>query len=455
MTETPHLSLTTPLFSSAAMRAIFDDRARLQRMLDLLARLARAQASLGVIPAMASEIITRSCRAECFDVAALAAAAVPLGDVASAIVAALTAEVAKTDAEAARFVNWGTAPQDLIDTALVMELRDGIDALIADLDRAIKAFAALAGKHRRLPMVARTGLRHALPMPFGLKVAGYAAALARSRERLRRLRKESLLLQLGGAAGTLDMLDERGLEVAQRLAALLNLTVPDAPWHSHRDRLAEIAACFAILAGSCGKIARDVALMMQTDVAEAFEPVPEGAAATMVQRRVPLAATAAVAAATLTPNLAATIFAAQIQEHERAAGAWAAEWPTFPALALATSGALANVVHIAEGLEIDAERMRANIDTSGGLIMAEPVALALSAKLGKAQAQAVVEEACGKAVAEKRPLQEVLAADERVTAHLPTADLARLFEPMAYQGAAQTFIERQVASLQNRAPKRS
>jgi 3-carboxy-cis,cis-muconate cycloisomerase len=455
MTEPSHLSLTLPLFSSAAMRAIFDDRARLQRLLDLLARLARAQASLGVIPAMASEIISRSCRAEGYDLAALAAAAVPAGDLASAVVAALTAEVAKTDAEAARFVNWGTAVQDLIDTVLVIELRDGIDALNADLDRAVKAFAALAGKHRRLPMVARTGLRHALPMPFGLKVAGYAAALARSRDRLRRLRKEGLVLQFGGTAGTLDVLDERGIEVAQRLAALLNLTVPDAPWHSHRDRLAEIAASFAILAGTCGKIARDVVLMMQTDVAEVFEPAPAGATATMVQMRSPVAATAAVAAAMLVPNLAATIFAAQMQEHERAAGAWAAEWPTYPALALATSGALANVVQIAEGLEIDAERMRANLDTSGGLIMAEPVVLALSDKLGKAPAQALVEEACRKAVAEKRPLQDVLAADERVTAHLSTADLARMFEPMAYQGTAQTFIERQVASLQERGPKRS
>ena len=194
------------------------------------------------------------------------------GNVATPLVAALTDEVAKTDAEAARYVHWGAAAQDVIDTALMLELRAGIDVLLADLNRAIDGFTALAGRHRRTAAVARTSLQHALPMPFGLKLAGYAAALARSRERLRRLRKEALVLQFGGAAGTLAALGENGLAVTDRLAALLDLPAPDAPWHAHSDRLAEIASALAILTGTCGKIARDVALLMQTEVGEAYEP---------------------------------------------------------------------------------------------------------------------------------------------------------------------------------------
>ena len=202
-------------------------------------------------------------------------------------------------------------------------------------------------------------------MPFGLKLAGYAAALARSRERLRGCASEALVLQFGGAAGTLAALGERGFDVAERLAALLDLPLPDAPWHSHRDRLAEVAAAFAILAGTCGKIARDVALMMQTEVGEAFEPAApgRGGSSTLPHKRNPIAAAAALAGRDASRrNLAATILAAQVQEHERALGGWQTEWTTFPALALVTSGALAAVVEIAEGLEIDVERMRANLD---------------------------------------------------------------------------------------------
>src|SRR5207237_4509532 len=195
-------------------------------------------------------------------------------------------------------------------------------------------------------MVARTWLQHALPMPFGLKLAEYAAALHRSRARLKRLREETLALQFGGAAGTLAALGDKGLVVAEKLAAELKLPLPEAPWHSHRDRIAEAASVFAILTGSCGKIARDVSLLMQTDVAEAFEPAGEGrgGSSTRPHKRNPVACAAALAAATMAPNLAATIFAAQVQEHERSAGPWHAEWPALPTLQLVTSGALAATV---------------------------------------------------------------------------------------------------------------
>src|SRR5262245_17339288 len=449
-------TLLSPLYSSAAMRAILDDRARLQRMLDFEATLARAQGALGIIPASPIDTIIYCCKAELYDMAALGEAGVAAGNVAIPVINALTAEVEKARPQAGRYVHWGATSQDMIDTALVLELRAAIDALLNDLDRAIAGFTALAGRHRRTPSVARTSLQHALPMPFGLKVAGYAAALSRSRERLRRLRKEALLLQLGGSAGTLAAYGEKGLDLADRLAGLLDLPSADAPWHSHRDRLAEVASAFAILAGTCGKIARDVALMMQTDVAEAFEPVAAGRgdAAIMPHKRNPSAAAAALAAATIAPNLLSTIMAAQVQEHERGLAGAQAEWSTFPALALVTSGALAAIVDIAQGLEVDSERMRVNLAQTRGLIMAEAVAFALGSKLGKQEANRIVEQASRKALAGKRNLQDVLDEDDQVTLWFSGGELAKLCEPMRYQGSAQTFIDRMVGSLQGRGGKR-
>src|SRR6202045_4727708 len=332
---------------------------------------------------------------------------------------------------------------------MMLTLRAAIDALLGDIDRGVAGFAKLARQHRNTAMAARTWLQHALPMPFGLKLAEYAAALHRSRVRLQRLRREAVMLQFGGAAGTLAALGDKGLLVAERLAQELELPLPDAPWHTHRDRIAEAASVFAILAGTCGKIARDVQLMMQTDVAEAFEPSGEGrgGSSTMPHKRNPVAAATALAAATMAPNLAATIFAAQVQDHERSAGPWHAEWPTLPMLLLVTSGAPAATVDIAEGLEVDAARMRLNLGATRGLIMAEAVTFALAEKIGKSEAHHLVEAASKKAVAGKKHLRDVLAKDPKVSAHLSADKLTKLLEPMAYQGASQALIDRLLASF--------
>jgi 3-carboxy-cis,cis-muconate cycloisomerase len=328
-------------------------------------------------------------------------------------------------------------------------LRVGIDVLLVDLDRAIAGFAALARKHRNTAVVARTWLQHALPMPFGLKLAEYAAALHRSKLRLKRLRAETLALQFGGAAGTLAALGDKGLAVSEALARELKLPLPEAPWHTHRDRIAEAASVFAIISGSCGKIARDVSLMMQTDVGEAFEPAGagRGGSSTMPHKRNPVAAASALGAATIAPNLAATIFAAQVQDHERSAGPWHAEWPTLPALMLVTSGALVAIVDLAEGLEVDAARMRANLDATHGLIMAEAVTFALAEKIGKSDAHHLMEAASKKAVADQKHLRDVLTSDSKVTDHLDAKQIAALFDPMAYQGVSQALIDRLLTSL--------
>jgi 3-carboxy-cis,cis-muconate cycloisomerase len=441
--------LLAPMLSSGPMRAVCDDAATLQNMLDFEAALARAEAATGVIPNSAVEGIASACKAAEFDLAALAEAATRSGNLAIPLVKALTARVARSDPEAARYVHWGATSQDVIDTAAMLTLRGAIGVLLADLDRAIAGFAKLARQHRDTPAVARTWLQHALPMPFGLKLAEYAAALSRSRRRVRRLREESLALQFGGAAGTLAALGDKGFAVAGKLAAELKLPLPEAPWHTHRDRIAEVASVLAILTGSCGKIARDISLLMQTDVAEAFEPSGEGrgGSSTMPHKRNPVAAPIALAAATMAPNLAATIFAAQVQDHERSAGPWHAEWPTLPTLLLVTSGALAAIVDIAEGLEVDVARMRLNLDATHGLIMAEAVTMALAVRVGKSDAHHLVEAASKRALAENRHLRDVLTEDPKVTAELAADQIAKLFEPMAYQGASQALIDRLLASL--------
>jgi 3-carboxy-cis,cis-muconate cycloisomerase len=449
--STPLSPLLAPLFSSAAMRAICDDATYLQHMLDFEAALARAEAAAGVIPDGAAAPIGKACKADAFDLPAIAEAATRAGNIAIPLVKALTANVAKADTEAARYVHWGATSQDVIDTATMLMLRAAINALLTDIDRAVAGFAKLARQHRDTAVVARTWLQHALPMPFGLKLAEYAAALHRSRHRLKGLRDSALALQFGGAAGTLAALGDNGLVVAEKLAAELKLPLPAAPWHTHRDRIAEAASVFAILSGTCGKIARDVSLMMQTDVGEAFEPAGagRGGSSTMPHKRNPVACASALGAATMAPQLAATIFASQVQDHERSAGPWHAEWPTLPTLMLVTSGALAAIVELAEGLEVDTERMRANLDTTHGLIMAEAVTFALADKIGKSDAHHLLEAASKVAISEKKHLRDVLVHDPRVTAHLGADEIAKLFDPMAYQGVSQTLIDRLLKSLYN------
>ena len=431
------------------MRTVCDDEVYLQLMLDFEHALARAEVAVGIIPASAVVSIAKACHAEGFDRTALAEAAVRAGNLAIPLVKMLTEKVTGADPAAGRYVHWGATSQDVIDTATMLGLRAAINALLADLDRAIAGFARLAFQHRETAVVARTWLQHALPMPFGLKLAEYAAALHRSRERLKRLRSDTLALQFGGAAGTLAALGDNGLKVAEQLAQELSLPLPDAPWHTHRDRIADVASALAILTGTCGKIARDVSLMMQTDVGEAFEPAGEGrgGSSTMPHKRNPVAAARALAAATMAPNLAATILAAQVQDHERSAGPWHAEWPTLPTLQLVTSGALAAIAEIAEGLEIDVTRMRANLDMTQGLVMAEAVSMALAEKVGKSEAHHLVEAASRRAIETRQHLRTVLTDDTRVTTHIPAAELEALFDPMGYQGVAQTLIDRLLAPL--------
>ena len=441
-------TLTGPMGASSDMLRVFSDQAAVQRMLDFEAGLARAEAAHGVIPASAVAAIVACCDAARIDMPALAQSAAAAGNLAIPLVKQLTAAVLKDDAEAGKYVHWGATSQDAIDTGLVLQLRDALDLIAADLDGLADALAVLASSHRDTIMIGRTWLQHALPTRLGLKAAGCLDAVLRHRQRLSDLRGRALALQFGGAAGTLASLGDKGLAVAATLAQDLGLSLPDLPWHTQRDRVAEAATVLGLLTGTLGKLARDISLLMQTDVGEVAEPSApgRGGSSTMPHKRNPVGCAAALSAAVRVPALVSTMLSGMVQEHERALGGWQAEWDTLPDIALLTSGALRQMREVAAGLGVDAARMRANLDITHGLIMGEAVMLALGAGIGRMAAHKLVERASQKAVAEQRHLRDVLADDSEVTQHLSSTELDRLFDPANYIGEAGAFVHRVLAS---------
>ena len=432
------------LFGTAEVSALFAERARLQGMLDFEAGLARAEARTGVIPASAGPAIAGKCRAELFDIADLGHATARAGNPVIPMVMHLAALVAAEDAGAARYVHWGATSQDAMDTGLVLQLRSFLAVLEGDLRRLSAALARLAGAHRETLLVGRTWLQPALPVTLGLKAAGWLDAVDRHRARLAEGGARALALQFGGAAGTLAALGERGLEVAEALAGELQLPLPALPWHAHRDRMAEVATGLGLLVGTLGKIARDVSLLMQAEVAEALEPggAGRGGSSTMPHKRNPVAAAVVLAAAIRAPGLVATMLSAMVQEHERGLGGWHAEWETLPALCVLGAGALRQAVETIEGLELDPARMRANVEATHGQILAEAVTMALGSRIGRLAAHELVERACHQAAATRRHLGAVLAEDPAVTAHLSRADLDRLLEYRNYIGVATALVDR-------------
>lgn len=440
------------LLGSPAVGAIFSDQGRLQGMLDFEAALATAEAHVGVIPAIAAPAISAKCRAELFDPAALAEATALAGNPVIPLVRHLTSLVAAAVPEAARFVHWGATSQDAMDTGLVLQLREALAPIGSDLTRLAEALAALADAHKLTLLPGRTWLQHAVPITFGLKAAGWLDAVERHRMRLSGLRPRLLALQFGGAAGTLAALGDRGPAVAAALAEELKLTLPDVPWHTERDRLAELATTSAMIVGTLGKIARDLSLLMQTDVSEAFEPagLGRGGSSTMPHKRNPVTCSVVLAAATRAPGLAATLLASMVQEHERGLGGWHAEWVALPELMVVTAGALSQMADTMRNLDIDTDRMQANLDATQGLMMAEAVTLALGPTLGRLAAHERVEAACCRAMSEGRHLRQVLAEDAVIKAQLAPQDFDRLFDPRNHLGAAVALVERVLAARSHR-----
>lgn len=443
------------LFSTGDFLEIFSDRRVLQGMLDFEAALARAEAAHGIIPAAAAAAIESQCRAELFDIAKIAHEGAAAGNLAIPLVKALTASVAGRDPQAARFVHWGATSQDAIDTGLILQLRDAIAHIESDLERFSRALAALAHEDKRTIMAGRTWMQQALPITFGLKVAGWYSAIERHRTRLRELRPRVLVLQLGGAAGTLASLGPHALNVVTAVAKDLNLDVPDLPWQAERDRIAEAGTFCGLLTGTLGKIARDVSLLMQTEIGEVFEPAAEGrgGSSAMPQKRNPVGSAVALSAAIRVPALVSTLLAAMPQENERGMGNWHAEWETLPQVFRLTAGALAQMIQVVEGLEVDRDRMAKNLELTNGLILAEAVTLALAVRIGRPAAHELVEHACRSAIEQKRHLRDVLWEKSQVRDQISQGDLEKLFDPENYLGLAETWVDRAVpAPLKAAAP---
>jgi len=440
--------LLDPLFTTEKMHDIFSDHGRLQGMLDFEAALARAEVQTGILPAKAASTIAAQCHAGSYDLEALGNASALAGNPAIPLVRELTARVAARDGEAARFVHWGATSQDAMDTGLVLQLRAALDTIDADLARLAAALASLAQKHARTPLAGRTWLQQGPPVTLGLKAAGWLSAVDRHRTRTAQVRTDVATLQFGGAVGTLAALGEQGMDVATALAAELNLALPDLPWHAQRDRVAAVATTLGLLVGTLGKIARDVSLLMQTEIAEALEPTGpgRGGSSTMPHKRNPVGSAVILAAAARVPSLVAIMLGAMVQEHERGLGGWHAEWETLPEICLITAGALARTIEIIGGLEVDRKKMAADLDATRGLIMAEAVSIALAAHLGRQSAHELVESACRVAVREKKHLRDVLAADARVKKHLSDAALDRALDPARYTGQAEGFVARTLAA---------
>jgi 3-carboxy-cis,cis-muconate cycloisomerase len=449
------MHLLDPLFRWPALDDIFSDRICAQRMLDFEAGLARAEAHVGVIPSAAAVVIGKKCRADLVDFSSLSQSAASSGNLAIPLVKQLTSLVARESPEGAHHVHWGATSQDVIDTGLVLQLREALGLIGAELERLSDLTAELVSKYRSTPIVARTWMQHALPTTFGFKAACWLDALNRHRVHLSTLRRQNLVLQFGGAVGTLAALNGRGLDVAQALAKELQLPLPEIPWHSHRDRIVEVASALGILTGTLAKIARDISLHAQTELAELSEPAAagRGGSSTMPHKRNPVTSAVILSTATRVPALVSTMLSAMVQEDERGLGGWHAEWETLPEIVRLSGGALHHLTEILPGLEINSHKMRDNLDLTKGLIFAEAVSMALAEKIGLPQAHQLLDAASNHARSAGMHLRDVLPQDPQVTKHLDTADLDRLFDPQQYLGVANLFIDRVLSQYQSSIPK--
>lgn len=435
-------------FTRADMREVFSDHGRLQGMLDFEAALARAEARCGVIPEAAVEPIEAACKAELYDLDALAQAISTSGNSAIPLAKALGKRVAERDVEAERYAHLGATSQDAMDTGLVLQIRRAIALLEQDLTSLGNMLADQAERHAETPMSGRTWLQHATPVTLGMKIASWLGPITRHRQRLQEIRPRLLSLQFGGASGSLAALGAQAWPVSEALATELNLELPEQPWHTQRDRLVEFGALLGMLAGSMGKLGRDLSLLMQTDVGEVFEPSApgKGGSSTMPHKRNPVGCAVMIAAATRAPGLVSTLLSAMPQEHERSLGLWHAEWEVLPELCCLVSGSLQQALIAVAGLEVDRDRMLGNLEQTRGLVLAEAVSIALAQRIGRDAAHHLVEQCCKRAVAEERHLRGVLGDTPEVRSQFNDAELDRLLDPACYLGQARRWVERAVAA---------
>ena len=429
------------MFGTDAMRAVFDERTTLQRYLDVEAALARAQGKLGIIPEAAAKEIDVKARVEHLDMAAVAKETALVGYPIIAVVHGLGKAC---DDGLGEYAHWGATTQDIMDTGVVLQIRDGLNLIEQELETLAGHLRHLAETYRDSPMAGRTHLQHALPTTFGLKAAVWLAPILRMQDRLKELRPRVEVGQFAGAAGTLASLGDDGLKVSDALMDELCLGRPAAPWHVARDGVAETGCFLALVTGALSKIAADVMLMMTTEVGEAFEPFQpgRGASSTMPQKRNPISCEIIRGCARMVRQHSGALLDAMEADFERATGPWHVEWAALPEAFVFTSGALAQANFMLAGLEVNTTRMRQNLDVSQGLIMAEAVMMGLAPTLGRQTAHDIVYDACRKAIADGTHLREALLADAPIAEKLAATEVDALLAPENYLGAAREMVGR-------------
>jgi 3-carboxy-cis,cis-muconate cycloisomerase len=427
-------------FGTPAMRAVWSDEALVARYVEVEVALAKAEARVGLIPADAAKEIAAKADASKLDLGKLKAET----DIVGYPIIGIVHQMAKQCGEAGRYVHWGATTQDIMDSATVLQLRAALDIIDDELHAVARALESLAAKHRDTVMAGRTHMQHALPVTFGYKAAVWLSSVRRDKQRLAELRKRLLVVQFSGAAGTLASLGGDGLKVQAALAEELGLAQPDITWHAARDAIAEVGSALAILAGGLAKIATDVMLMMQTEVAEAFEPFVKGrgGSSTMPQKRNPISCEMILAIAKAVRSDAGLLLDAMAADHERATGPWHLEWIALPRAFIGTAGALYQARFMLEGLIVDGDRMRRNLDITGGLIVAEAAMMALAPHTGRGAAHDIVYDCCREALSNGTTLLTQLEKRADVTQHLDRAALARVVDPAQYLGTAREMVDR-------------
>jgi 3-carboxy-cis,cis-muconate cycloisomerase len=429
-------------FGTKKMRELFSDSALVQRYIDAEIALSKAQARLEVIPVEAAEVIARKCRIELIDFDRMREET----DVVGYPILPLVHQLAHMCGEAGRYVHWGATTQDIMDTAVALQVRDALDDIDSDIRELRGILAALARKHRDTPMAGRTHLQQALPVTFGYKVAVWLGMFDRHQERLAQLRPRVAVVQFAGAAGTLASLGEKGLQVQQAMAEELGLGVPATTWHVARDGFAEAVNLLALITGSLGKIALDIMIMASTEFGELYEPFVKGrgASSTMPQKRNPISSELMLAASKAVRQHAGLMVAAMVQDFERATGPWHAEWIAIPESFILSSGALHQAKFALGGLIVDEVRMKQNLGISRGLIVAEAVMMGMAPHIGRQQAHDLVYDACRTVNEQGGSLADALYSLPAVTEHFDRATIDRLTDPVNYLGLAGQMVDRAI-----------
>lgn len=429
------------IFTTPAMRGIWSDESRVQKYLDFEAALARAQGRLGIIPKNAAAEIVRHCDAKLMDMGKLKEATERIGYPVLPVVQQLI-KLCKNGL--GEWSHWGATTQDVTDTATVLQIREALALIEKDIDGIADALAKLAKKYRDTPMAGRSNLQQAVPITFGYKMATLLAGFERHKKRLAELRARVLVGEFGGAAGTLSSLGKNGLKVQAALMKELKLGQPAISWHTVRDCIAEVGCFLGLVTGSCGKIAFDVKLLMQTEVEEVYEPFHpgRGSSSTMPQKRNPISSVYITAQSAMVKQLVAALLEAMVEDHERATGPWEIEWIALPDIFMLAAGALAQTRFVVEGLQVNEKKMRENLEITNGLIMSEAVMMGLGAKMGRNRAHDVVYDICRAVVKSGRPLIDLLAEDKEIAKHADRKTLAKLVDPANYLGVAGEMVDR-------------